>query len=272
MKKNNMLAQKEINTLKEFGETVPSVLSKKHSVRLLEILQRTKKMRGGKINLTSSNRGIAENIPIENLEIMIFPFTNLLFNYIFNENSPSFHTGATKPLENVNWLDCVIIANNYANFKNLEPTYYIPSEARLGLGESDLANKLSLEISLINKDSWRLPIEAEWEFMAGLELDDIDGWFAENSNWQTHPVGQKKPNSNGLYDMFGNTWDWCWNWLFNYDQLDPNGFDVIPGVEKTGKGGCWYHDKPECFPNVIRSGLPASFCNSHGVRLVRNTQ
>ncbi len=107
---------------------------------------------------------------------------------------------------------------------------------------NELANKYSYETTLINKYSWRLPTEAEWEFMAGMEQGNMDGWFAENSNWQTHPVGQKNSNSNGLYDMFGNTWDWCWNWLTNYDQLDQFGFDVAYGVEKTGRGGCWYHE------------------------------
>ena len=41
-------------------------------------------------------------------------------------------------------------------------------------------------------------------------MDEV-GWYVENSNNVTHPVAQKKPNSNGLYDMSGNVWEWVWD-------------------------------------------------------------
>ena len=64
---------------------------------------------------------------------------------------------------------------------------------------------------------YRLPTEAEWEvacfagthtdYCGGNELDAI-AWYNGNSNSQTHPVGQKKPNGYGMYDMTGNLWQW----------------------------------------------------------------
>ncbi len=96
----------------------------------------------------------------------------------------------------------------------------------------------------------RLPTEAEWEYAcrAGTtgtryeqDLDAI-GWFRGNSGGGPHPVGQKKPNAWGLYDMLGNVYEWCNDGWRHYSEggalaINPVGPDA--GSVRVYRGGSW---------------------------------
>jgi formylglycine-generating enzyme required for sulfatase activity len=114
---------------------------------------------------------------------------------------------------------------------------------------------------------YRLPTEAEWEWACRADTrtaysfgDDPAplaeyAWYAKNSDESTHPVGLKKPNRWGLYDMYGNVAEWC---LDHYDKdtyarLKPELVAVRPVVLPTerrfshvARGGCWADDPPAC--------------------------
>lgn len=126
---------------------------------------------------------------------------------------------------------------------------------------------------------YRLPTEAEWEYAARAgtsgdypgELDEI-AWYFSNSNLETHPVGRKKPNPWGLYDMLGNVWEWCQDW-FNADYysaspaVDPPG--PAEGVNKVLRGGSWGANAVYTRSSVRISFFPGQKNSYFGFRIVR---
>jgi formylglycine-generating enzyme required for sulfatase activity len=128
---------------------------------------------------------------------------------------------------------------------------------------------------------YRLPTEAEWEYAARAGTtgaysfgDDEDSlglyaWYKDNSSTKTHPVGQKQPNSWGLYDMHGNVWEWVQDWYGKYSAnsvTDPRG--PSSGTDRVQRGGGWFLDAWLC-RSAVRVYGPPDFRNVlYGFRLV----
>lgn len=129
---------------------------------------------------------------------------------------------------------------------------------------------------------YRLPTEAEWEFAArgGLlsqgykyagsdNLEEV-GWHDNNAGNKTHPVGQKKPNELGLYDMSGNVWEWCQDWYGGYSSApatNPKG--PAAGSYRVVHGGSWYSFAQYCRVALRNYDSPGNRFNDLGFRLAR---
>ena len=123
-----------------------------------------------------------------------YEVTQAQWQAIMGDNPSDFTGDLSRPVEYVSWNDC--------------------QEFIEKLNAREEVKKAGI--------TFRLPTSEEWEYACragstgdyGLLADGREGtleemgWYLYNSGEETHPVGQKKPNAWGLYDMHGNVWEW----------------------------------------------------------------
>nr|WP_242492664.1 formylglycine-generating enzyme family protein [Methanolobus psychrotolerans] len=167
-------------------------------------------------------------------------------------NNPSRFKGDNNPVEQVSWNDV-----------------------------QEFVKKLNAKEGT---DKYRLPSEAEWEYAARAgtttrysfgdsesKLGDY-AWYGGNSGDKTHPVGQKKPNPWGLYDMHGNVWEWCQDrWHDSYENAPTDGSAWEDGSSsgRVRRGGSWVSDARYCRSASRNGSNPDCSSDSIGFRLLR---
>jgi len=131
---------------------------------------------------------------------------------------------------------------------------------------------------------YRLPTEAQWEFAArggnksrgyiysGSNTIGEVTWYWDKPGSKTHPVGQKKPNELGIYDMSGNVWEWCadrynGDYYANSPRYNPEN-KTATSYYPVGRGGSW-HSKPGGCRATRRRHSPVSPNFNLGFRLVK---
>ena len=71
-------------------------------------------------------------------------------------------------------------------------------------------------------------------------------WNKESAGNATHPAGQKRPNAWGLYDMYGNVWEWCLDWFGGYSGSENEPRGAASGSLRVTRGGSWFGEAKVC--------------------------
>ena len=167
-------------------------------------------------------------------------------------NNPSKSKGTAKPVENLSWESAISFCQKLTE---------LPDEKTAGR-------------------EYRLPTEAEWEYACratsasaycfgdSSELLDEYAWSSENSKGKTQPVGQRKPNRWGLYDMHGNVLEWCMDSYADYPSASaPDSQRSSDKTYRMMRGGSFFFGGIFCRSALRNRAKPSDSSFNIGFRV-----
>jgi formylglycine-generating enzyme required for sulfatase activity len=256
---NSKFSLAEVNVDKLL-QVSPKIIRQPETVILPNFNPEMVDIPAGKFNMGSNeneNEKPIHEVIVPAFQIGKYPITQAQYQAVMGYNPSRFSGNPQNPVETINWFD---------------------------------AQEFCEKLSQLTGKNYRLPTEAEWEYAcrAGTKTrfsfgDDKEqlgdyAWVDGNSNNTTHPVGEKRPNPWGIYDMHGNVWEWCADqnhesYARKPDNIRENGSLAWRDNNITNKssiirrGGSWCRD-PLAYSSAYRGKSVADIRNDIGFRVV----
>ena len=242
------------------------------------------------------------NVTIPNMYVSDHEVTQKEWYDVFNvtqETMDSEHNngrGNNYPVYSVNWYGAIAYCNKKSVADGLTPCYSVSGVANwatfsyssIPTSNNETWNEATCDF---NANGYRLPTEAEWEYIArggnngipttqytysGSNTISNVAWYGlngGNSGGTAHVVKGKTPNSRGVYDMSGNVWELCWDWYSTSITTSTSSTGVPNGTDRVVRGGSWSNSESDCTV-ATRWNAPENFSINDciGFRVVRTAQ
>ncbi|MCF7859613.1 MAG: SUMF1/EgtB/PvdO family nonheme iron enzyme [Candidatus Cloacimonetes bacterium] len=256
-----------------------------------------------------TDEGDSDEKPVHKVDIDSFfmseyEVTQELFNKVmaYNPSVRFAREWRDMPVNQVTWYESILFCNTLSELEGLEKCYYID---RIGKDKNNF-NQMDLIKWNVQCDffanGYRLPTEAEWEYAAqegepkqlylysgSNNIEDI-AWFGTERNskglseeemynlyknnkltFGPQEIGTKQANKLGIYDMSGNVWEWCWDWMGVYtDSVEVNPTGPVSGWSRVTRGGGFDHPEKWCRIKDHNGSKPDYKYYNLGIRLVKS--